>query len=176
MMGIGQGPVSWTPMHAANAHATLARGGVYMPPKLLLSGPQMQDYTTHDLNLDAAAVELALEGMRQSAEEPYGSSHHLSIQGVGREPIINVPGVKVRAKTGTAQAPVVARRNEAGAVEILREGNHAWYVGMVSKIGAEKPSYVVAVMVEYGGSGGRVSGPVANQVMWALNDLGYLSQ
>jgi cell division protein FtsI/penicillin-binding protein 2 len=47
---------------------------------------------------------------------------------------------------------------------------------MVSKIGAEEPSYVVAVMVEYGGSGGRVSGPVANQVMWALNDLGYLSQ
>ncbi len=176
MMGIGQGPVTWTPMHAANAHATLARGGVFMPPKLLLSGPNLQDYTTHDLKLDPAAVEVALEGMRQSAEEEYGSSHHLSIQGFGREPIINVPGVKVRAKTGTAQAPVLARTNQAGETEVLREGNHAWYVGTFSKVGQAQPSYAVAVMVEYGGSGGRVAGPVANQIVWALHDLGYLSQ
>ena len=31
-----------------------------------------------------------------------------------------------------------------------------------------------AVMAEYGGSGGRVSGPVANQIVHALADEGYL--
>ncbi len=176
MMGIGQGPVTWTPMHAANAHATLARGGEFLPPRLLRDGPGLQDYTTHDLQLDPAAVAAALEGMRQSAEEDYGSSHHLSIQGVGRDPIINVPDIKVRAKTGTAQAPELATTDEAGNKVILRRGSHGWYLGTFSKRGEEEPSYVVAVVVEYGGSGGRSAGPVANQVVWALNDLGYLSQ
>jgi penicillin-binding protein 2 len=176
MMGIGQGPVTWTPMHAANAHATLARGGEFLPPRLLRSGPGLQEYTSHDLQLDPAAVEAALEGMRQSAEEDYGSSHHLSIQGVGRDPIINVPDIKVRAKTGTAQAPPIVRPSDVGPSEILRQGNHGWYVGTFSKRGEEEPSYVVAVVVEYGGSGGRSAGPVANQVVWALSDLGYLSR
>src|SRR5690606_30249776 len=35
IMGIGQGPVTWTPLQAANAYATLARGGLYLSPLLL---------------------------------------------------------------------------------------------------------------------------------------------
>ena len=32
----------------------------------------------------------------------------------------------------------------------------------------------LAVIVEYGGSGGRVAGPIANQIIHALQDEGYL--
>ena len=38
----------------------------------------------------------------------------------------------------------------------------------------QTPKYAVSVVVEHGGSGGRVAGPVANQVVWALIAEGYL--
>ena len=38
IMGIGQGAVTWTPLHAANAYATLARGGVVRDPTLVRDG------------------------------------------------------------------------------------------------------------------------------------------
>ena len=34
--------------------------------------------------------------------------------------------------------------------------------------------HAIAVVVEYGGSGGRTSGPIANQVIRALQSEGYL--
>ncbi|MFZ4574841.1 MAG: penicillin-binding transpeptidase domain-containing protein, partial [Phycisphaerales bacterium] len=39
-MGIGQGPIAWTPLHAANAYATLARRGVAYSPRLILGAPR----------------------------------------------------------------------------------------------------------------------------------------
>jgi cell division protein FtsI/penicillin-binding protein 2 len=35
------------------------------------------------------------------------------------------------------------------------------------------PSVIVAVLIEHGGSGGRVAGPIANQVIHALQFEGY---
>ncbi|MCK4871850.1 MAG: hypothetical protein KAS72_03900 [Phycisphaerales bacterium] len=173
-MGIGQGPVTWTPMHAANAHATLARGGVFLPPTIVRSADLLVEHHAVDLHLDPQAVEAALDGMRQSAQESYGTSHHLSFQGWGREPTINVPGVVMRAKTGTAQAPSLVRNEPDGTMTILRSGDHAWYVGLVAAEGDAQPRFAVAVFVEYGGSGGRVAGPIANQIIWQLRKLAYL--
>jgi len=57
---------------------------------------------------------------------------------------------------------------------IIRSGNHSWFVAHVQRPGEQRAAYVIAVMVEYGGSGGRVSGPVCNQVLHALKAEGYL--
>ena len=57
------------------------------------------------------------------------------------------------------------------ADERVSDLHHAWFVGLV---GAQDPEYAVAVLVEYGGSGGRVAGPIANQIMRALMDESYL--
>ena len=45
---------------------------------------------------------------------------------------------------------------------------------MASNKNETKPSVIVAVLIEHGGSGGRVAGPIANQVIHALQDEGYL--
>ena len=42
--------------------------------------------------------------------------------------------------------------------------------------GAPRPKFAVAVVTDYGGSGGRVSGPIANQVVRALLNAGYLKR
>ncbi|MFC4060666.1 penicillin-binding transpeptidase domain-containing protein, partial [Planomonospora corallina] len=61
-----------------------------------------------------------------------------------------VPGVAVAAKTGTAE--------NAGR-------DHAVFTGFAP---AEEPRVAVGVVVEGGGSGGRVAAPVAKAIMQAV--------
>ena len=48
---------------------------------------------------------------------------------------------------------------------IATADNHAWFVGVV---GISDPRYVVAVLIDEGGSGGAVAAPVARQIMQYL--------
>ena len=57
---------------------------------------------------------------------------------------------------------------------IVRDGDHAWFIGLVQRPGSPRPDFVIAVVVEYAGSGGRVAGPIANQIMHAMRAEGYL--
>jgi len=122
-------------------------------------------------------VDEALQGLRNSIEADYGTGHHIRYgEPWGTHPVISVPGIDVLAKTGTAQAtPLVADPDGDGPREreVLRAGNHAWVAGLVAPDG-ERPRYAIAVIVEYGASGGRVAGPVFEQVIHALIKEGYL--
>lgn len=174
-MGIGQGPIAVPPLQVAAAHAALARGGYYLSPVLMETRRNQQ--REMDLRLPPAAVSSALKGMYDSANAAYGTGHHLP--GPGQEPIINCPGVVIRAKTGTASAPTQfldANNNgkQDEGEKILRQGDHSWFICHVQKPGTERSSFIVCVLVEYGGAGGKVAGPIANQVIWALKAEGYL--
>ncbi len=173
MMAIGQGPISWTPLHAADAYATLARRGLRIEPSIV-RGRKRPDYA--NLGWDGAAVEAALEGLRQGVEEEFGTAHHIAYE-TRREPIFNAPGVTVMAKTGTGQATSTRGEDPDGdgpeAAPVLRNGDHAWTVALVGAAGGP-PEYAIAVVVEHGGPGGRVAGPIANQVIHALQAEGYL--
>ena len=170
-MGIGQGPVAWTPLHAAEALATLARDGVRLKPRLLLEAPTADPV---ELDLPRDAIDDALEGLRRSLNESDGTGHHITLPDIGREVIFNAPGLSIWGKTGTATAsPLVADLDGDGENERVREGDHSWFVLLAGPEGGG-PEYAVAVVMEYAGSGGRVSGPVANQILHALIAEGYL--
>lgn len=182
MMGIGQGPIAVTPLHVVAAHGALARGGEYLSPLLVLHRRNQQAY--RDLRIPSRVLSNALKGMEDSANAPHGTAHELTIFG-SRERTINLDGVTIRAKTGTAQAPnqyeLVRRVGSDGQERvvpnrdrILRSGSHGWYLMHVQRPDTERASYIVAVLVEYGGSGGKVAGPVANQILHALKAEGYL--
>lgn len=162
-MGIGQGPIAWTPLHAADVFATIARGGLRIVPRLDSAAPAQAT----DLGLNSESVQQALEGLRMAANDKLGTGHDISWDGM-REPIFNVPGVEVIGKTGTADAPDIRFEGQ-----ILREGDHSWYVALAGPKG-QPPRYAIACVLEYAGSGGRVSGPVVNQIVHALVDEGYL--
>ena len=68
-------------------------------------------------------------------------------EGTGRP--AEVAGADVAGKTGTAEG--------AG-------GPHAWFIGFAP---ADEPTIAIAVVVEGGGSGGRVAGPIAAAVIEA---------
>jgi penicillin-binding protein 2 len=112
--------------------------------------------------------------------EEHGSGHHIRYRNGETEPIMNVPGVTVWAKTGTAQAPPLAADHDCdGQVdEALDNPAHAWFVGLVgpSEPKPAAPRYAITVVVEYGGSGGRTAGPVANEIVRALVAERYLPE
>jgi len=191
-MGIGQGPIAWTPLHAANAFAILARGGVRREPTVVADPPPPRSAAGAladdagpprgpDRRLDPSAVDAALEGLRQSVTETYGTGHHVfyADEQPTWDPIINAEGVTVWGKTGTAQSPPLRLDTDLDGDrdehDVSITGvDHAWWVGMVGPSGSARPLYAVAVLVEYGGSGGRVAGPIANEVIRALQELDYL--
>ncbi|MFZ4465769.1 MAG: penicillin-binding transpeptidase domain-containing protein [Phycisphaerales bacterium] len=176
--GIGQGPVLWTPLQAANAYATLARGGVIRDATLLRTDvPGRPERRTGDLRLDPVSCDRALEGLRQAVSERVGTGHHVSYADRTQEPIINVPGVTVWAKTGTAQAPVIRMDDDGdGTPDRTVKGlEHGWFVGLAGDAGENRPRYAIAVLLENGGSGGKSAGPIANQVIHALVAEGYLA-
>ncbi|MEM9250899.1 MAG: penicillin-binding transpeptidase domain-containing protein [Planctomycetota bacterium] len=175
-MAIGESGVEWTPVQSAAAYAALARDGAYLPPRIMGHTPAA-DSTR--LGIGSASMDRVLAGMRMSANDDLGTTHHLSL--LNREPIFNVEGVDVMAKSGTAEAaPLreVLRYDEAGyPIEwgrAVRSGDHAWVIALAGPAGEDRPTHVVAVVVEYGGSGGQVAGPIANQAIALLKQEGYL--
>ncbi len=177
ILGIGQGPMAWTPLQAANAFATLARGGELRDARVVSDDDALPpDRRRGTLAIPEQARRRAMEGLRQAVEESHGTGHHVKYDDGRSEVIFDVPGVKVMGKTGTAQAPPLAwdRDGDGTRETVVRALDHSWFVGLVGERGRATPRYAVAVIVEYGGSGGKTAGPLAEQVMRALADEGYL--
>ncbi len=178
LMGIGQGPVRWTPVQAVAVYAALARGGYWMAPSFIraVGGKQLVP-KGEDLHLDPRGVAMALDGLDLVVNDPRGTANHLPM--LGDEKIFTLPGVHVIGKSGTATAaPLRIDSNHDGRItqadQIVRTGDHAWFIGMVRRDDAPRPQYVVAVVMEYGGSGGAVAAPIANQILYAMRAEGYL--
>jgi penicillin-binding protein 2 len=179
ILGTGQGPVTWTPLHAANAYAALARCGAVRDATLIRGRGERLVPPRPELSLDEALVGSILAGLRASVSEPHGTGHHISYPDGTRDQIINAEGVTVWAKTGTAQATPRAFDLDCDGEPDLRldDPSHAWFVGLVGP-GTDdaEPAFAIAVVVEYGGSGGRTAGPIANQIIRALQAEGYLTR
>jgi penicillin-binding protein 2 len=180
ILGIGQGPITWTPVQAANAYATLARGGIVRDATLVRDDDRMKPRASREhLPLSPSIVQAALEGLRQSVDESHGTGYQIRYDdnpSLTPDRIMNVEGVTVWAKTGTAQAPAlpVDTTGDGETDSVLAGLSHAWFVGVVGPDRYRQPTHAIAVIVEYGGSGGRVAGPIANEIVRALKDEGYL--
>jgi len=180
-MAIGQGPVRWTPMQAVQAYATLARYGRVVRPTFILHGEQPVEVNApQDLRLNARAVQLTLKGLHDAVTTPAGTGYRINY-GDSVEKTFNIDGVKLYGKSGTAEAaPLREPIDDTGDGfpnrwgEVLKHGDHAWMIVLVQREGSTQPDYVVGVVVEYAGSGGRVAGPIVNQILHAMRAGGHL--
>ncbi len=166
-IAIGQGALTWSPLHAASAFATLVRNGKWIPPSLVMG----MEHEAKDLNLSDQGVSLALDGLRDSVTKRYGTGSRLRYGTNNDEPTFNIHGIRIWGKTGTAEAPPYKLNAESTPIKGL---DHSWFLLMASSLRETKPTVIVAVLVEHGGSGGRVAGPIANQILHALQTEGYL--
>ncbi len=155
---LGQGEVLVTPLQLANAYAGMVNGGTVWQPRIVGSvlddaGEVLVDYPPTILNqveLSDRTVELLRDDLRLVVNGDSGTARAAFRDfGENKE--------RVGGKTGTAE--VIKATSTAEAVDT------AWFVGVAP---IDDPRYVVAVVVERGGSGGRVAAPVARRVLQYL--------
>jgi penicillin-binding protein 2 len=147
---IGQGAFTSTPLQVASSYAALVNGGTILEPRVVreVVGPDGEatpvdrpDPVT--VEIDPATRAALLEDLGRVVN---GGTAAAAFSDFG-EGVENVGG-----KTGTAQAAAT-------------QDNHAWFVGLTT---IDNPRYVVAVLIDEGGSGGQVAAPVARNIMQYL--------
>jgi penicillin-binding protein 2 len=194
--GIGQSQVLATPLQMANVAATIARRGIWVRPHLLVE--QTPDVARRDLHLNPAAIDAAFAGMINVVNSPGGTGTVLHRDdvlvagktGTAQAAVFNLlkvdeAGKPMRDERGhlvreffdpsTPERPnreMPWYRGSVGPTGKL-DLNHAWFIGFAP---ADKPQIAFAVLVEYGGSGGKDAGPVAQAILDACIEHGYLSR
>ena len=148
---IGQGAFTATPLQVATSYGILVNGGRVMEPwvvrevidrdgnVILRNRPVVVD--TVDIS---AATRLALLADLGAVVNGGTASKAFADFGPGLE---NVGG-----KTGTGQSS-------------KNKDNHAWFVGVAP---IDNPQYVIVILVEEGGSGGRIAAPIGRHIMQYL--------
>lgn len=143
-MSIGQGDVLVTPLQMANAIASISNGGHLLKPYLVqkIQGKdgqiikETQKIVLDENFISPENISIVREGMRQAVT-------------VGTAKQFNDLPVQVAAKTGTAQF---------GDQDKL----HAW---MVAFAPYDNPQIAIAVIIEGGGEGYAVAGPVIKDTL-----------
>lgn len=160
---IGQGYVQTTPLQLAVMTARLANGGKAVLPRLY--NPAQEPTEIESLQIPKAHLNLVLDGMSAVVNERRGTAYELREDSADR---------KFAGKTGTAQVRRISRRERLqGGVrknEDLpwEQRDHALFVGFAP---VDTPRYAVSVIVEHGGSGSKVAGPIARDVLVAASGL-----
>lgn len=140
---IGQYGTLVTPLQAARATAAVANGGTLLTPTLLASSSPQG--TT--LSISSHSLEVAREGMRQSVT-------------TGIAQAVNVPFVKVAAKTGTAE------------VGVRKEYINSWMIGFWPY---ENPRYAYAIVLEKGPAGTTVGASATMAEFFRYMEVGGAS-
>ena len=158
---IGQGNTRVTLLQLAMAYAALFNGGHLFVPQLVEEvrapdGRLLEHFSPQvrrEVDVDPHHAALLLEALRGVVEDPEGTAHGARIEG----------GVPVAGKTGTAQVPhAKPPPGEDPRRAWYWRRDHAWFVGLAP---ADAPRYVIVVIVEHGGAGGRTAAPIGIRVL-----------
>jgi penicillin-binding protein 2 len=143
-LAIGQGEVLVTPLQMATLYAAVCNGGTIYQPHIVKKitdsyGAEtiISPKETGKLPLSQADLDFLVSAMSGVTQEGGGTARS-----------VQIPGITVAGKTGTAQNP---------------HGNdHSWFVCFAPAI---NPEVSVAVMVENAGHGSTVAAPLARRIL-----------
>ncbi|MBM3595926.1 MAG: penicillin-binding protein 2, partial [Alphaproteobacteria bacterium] len=147
---IGQGYVLSSPLQLAVMTARIASGRNFQPSLLL-----------DKVNPDAPTLPFAPEQLAVVREGMYDV---VNGSGTARRLRIDIDGVKMAGKTGTAQVRTMVSR---GTQSDWKSRDHALFVSYAP---ADNPRYAMAVVVEHGTFGARTAAPIARDVFTFLFD------
>lgn len=164
---IGQGDFLVTPMQMAQYTALMATGKLPIPHVAKLIGDN--PYTPNALDVltpsEKRKLPMIQRAMRGVCNDPGGTARGF---------------VKTRfpiaGKTGTAQTTGIAQGTKQRQSEHSMDyfsRSHAWFTTYGP---AEKPQFVVTVLVEHGGHGGEATGGIVSSIYNKLDDLGYIQK
>ncbi|MCW2120810.1 penicillin-binding protein 2 [Flavobacterium sp. 7A] len=141
---IGQGEVLMTPIQLANMIATVANEGYYYTPHIIkkIKGESIdKKFTTkHVTTIDKKYFKPMIQGLYDVYN--YGTASSLRVE-----------GIPICGKTGTAEnfAKIGGKR--------VQLKDHSIFVAFAPK---DNPKIAIAIMVENGGFGATIAGPIAS--------------
>ena len=165
-LGIGQGYNAFTMLQLATATSTLANGGIYRKPRLVMA--------TQD---PIQRVDRAVAG-----EEPINLGFkpenvavvHQGLIGVAKEGtaarVFAGTPYQSAGKTGTAQAVTIGQKDKYNASKLdEHQRDHALYIAFAP---AENPQIALAIVVENAGFGAAQAAPIARRIFdyWLVGD------
>ncbi len=157
-LSIGQGELAVTPVQVAVMISAIANGGKVFWPRLITRIQPQEVFSSETpvlfpggrvrdtLNVSNRSLDIVRDAMLGDVEDA---------EGTGRKAF--VPGMRICAKTGTAQRKMGSRT----------VGHYLWFGSFAPY---QNPRYSVVVMVELdsGGSGSETCAPIAHQIYLAL--------
>jgi penicillin-binding protein 2 len=160
--GIGQGYLIVTPLQLAVMAARIANGGRAVNPRLYRERGHVASAEPKppvSMGLDPDSLKRVQDGMWAVCNEPGGTA---IVAGQ-----INLPGIQIAGKTGTAQVRNISMAERSRGVRsndslpwALRD--HALFVCYGPTTDAR---YACAVVVDHGGGGSKAAGPIARDIM-----------
>ncbi|WP_310559953.1 penicillin-binding protein 2 [Flavobacterium sp.] len=141
---IGQGEVLLTPIQLANMMATVANEGYYYTPHIIkkIEGEKIdKKYTTkHVTTIDKSHFKPMINGL-------------FDVYNFGTAAGLRVDGIEICGKTGTAEnfAKINGKRTQLE--------DHSIFVAFAPK---DNPKIAIAILVENGGFGSVIAGPIAS--------------
>ena len=161
-MGIGQGDILVTPLQMALVASIFANRGRIVRPKMVKS--QKVSQVEFGLKMVEGLKNDDWERMIAAMEDVV----HLGNQGFRRNGtawayIGQDISYRMAGKSGTAQVVEIKQGEEYSAEELEEvEKNHAWFIAFAP---VKNPKIAVSVLVENGGGGSSVAGPIARKVV-----------
>jgi penicillin-binding protein 2 len=161
-MGIGQGPITVTPLQQAHFAGEIAeRGQIVAIPRLVAATRAPGSVTvvprspTFGKPVAIASDEqwsVVFDGM-EGAVSPSGTAH---VAGAGAK-------YKWAGKTGTAQVVTVKQTESTKHKDAdERKREHAWFIAFAP---ADDPKIAISVLVENAGFGATAAAPIARKVL-----------
>ena len=161
-MGIGQGPITVTPLQQAHFTAEIAERGQVVATPRLVSGmraagsnavvPRPTQLVKPIGVGTAEQWDVVYDGM-VGALGPGGTAY---ASGVGAK-------YQIAGKTGTAQVFTIKQSENVHAkIQDERKRDHAWFIAYAP---ADDPKIAVSVLVENAGFGASAAAPIARKVL-----------
>jgi penicillin-binding protein 2 len=157
---IGQGFNLVTPIQQVIMIAAVANQGVMLKPYLVKrvegSEKQIQKEFHPEIVGQVGVVPEHLEQVKKALRDVVNGA-----RGTGKKS--RLKNIIVSGKTGTAQVVRMKSKNklEEGEVIPFKYRDHAWFVAFAPY---ENPEVAVAIIVEHGGHGGAIAGPIAEKI------------
>lgn len=119
---IGQGYVLTTPLQLTRMMAILGNGGFLVEPRLTkaINGSEVEPPTPRRISVESELLEMVKESLRYPVSLESGTAH-----------ILDIPGLDICAKTGTAQ--------------VTGAESHGWVAGFFPK---KKPRFAFCILLE----------------------------
>jgi penicillin-binding protein 2 len=160
-MGIGQGPITVTPLQQAHFAAEIAeRGQIVATPRLVAA---VRAAGSNEIKSRPPVLTKPIDiATREQWDVIYDGMEGAVTTGTAHVAGSNAK-YKFAGKTGTAQVVTVKQTESTKHVDAdVRKREHAWFIAFAP---VEDPKVAISVLVENGGFGASAAAPIARKVL-----------